>query len=634
MIYATAKKRISIIVVITSLLLLIIGIKLSYLTIYRNNILSSLATDLWQRSLPLTASRGFIFDRNGTKLTYNEPVVSVVAIPFQIEDKSETAKLIAPILNMDTNVLENKISKNTSMVRIHPEGKKINDEQAKAISDLNLKGIYLVQDNKRTYPYKEQLASLLGFVGIDNQGLAGLEYIYDSYLTGVDGQLNYLMDAKGGLFENETSTIVAPIQGLSLKLTLDLNIQGILEREIVNAQVKYNPKEIIGLIMNPKDGTILAIGNRPTYDNNNYEAYDNKVYNQFLPVFSSFEPGSTFKALSFAAALNENVIDMNNGYYYDKGYEKIGGATIKSWKKGGHGLQTWLEVLQNSSNPGFVEIARRLGKDRLYNYFKEFGIGEKTGVDIQGEGTGIMFNYDKYGILEQATSAFGQGLSTTPIQLLTAFCSVINGGYLYQPRIADSLISSMNNETIYTFKSVLKRQVISEETSEKMRHALECVVAYATGKKAYLNGYRVGGKTGTAQIAENGAYVDGKYVLSFIAAAPMNDPQVAVYFAIREPKSTIQYGGTTVGPIIQNILRDVLPYLNISKQDGGLKKIYTWMDDKYHAVSNYIGLTKKEVKSTLYKFNFIGEGDKVIDQLPRVGEFVKEGSNVVILLGE
>ena len=161
----------------------------------------------------------------------------------------------------------------------------------------------------------------------------------------------------------------------------------------------------------------------------------------------------------------------------------------------------------------------------------------------------------------------------------------------------------MSNETIYTFKSVLKRQVISEETSEKMRHALECVVAYATGKKAYLNGYRVGGKTGTAQIAENGAYVDGKYVLSFIAAAPMNDPQVAVYFAIREPKSTIQYGGTTVGPIIQNILRDVLPYLNVSKQDGGLKKIYTWMDEKYHAVSNYIGLTKKEVKSTLYKFN-------------------------------
>ena len=202
-------------------------------------------------------------------------------------------------------------------------------------------------------------------------------------------------------------------------------------------------------------------------------------------------------------------------------------------EKGGHGLQTWLEVLQNSSNPGFVEIARRLGKDRLYNYFKAFGIGEKTGVDIQGESTGIMFNYDKYGILEQATSAFGQGLSTTPIQLLTAFCSVINGGYLYQPRIADSLISSMNNETIYSFKSVLKRQVISEETSAKMRHALECVVAYATGKKAYLNGYRVGGKTGTAQIAENGAYVDGKYVLSFIAAAPMNDPQVAVYFAIR-----------------------------------------------------------------------------------------------------
>ena len=633
MLFATAKKRISIISIIICLILGVIGIKLTYLTIYRNNNLTSLAVKLWQRSFPLTAARGFILDCNDNKLTYNEPVVSVAAVPYQIKDKVTTAKLIAPVLDMDEEKLYEKLSKNTSILRLHPEGKRINDSQSKAISDMNLQGIYLIQDNKRTYPYKEKLASLLGFVGIDNQGLAGLEHVYDKYLTGIDGTLNYLMDAKGGLFDNVSSEIIQPIRGLSLRLTLDINIQNILEREIENAQIRYQPKEIIGIVMNPQNGKIMAISNRPSYDNNSYQEYDESVYNRFLPVFSSFEPGSTFKALTFAAALNEKVIDMDKQYYYDKGYEKIGNVTIKSWKKGGHGLQTFLEVLQNSSNPGFVEIARRLGKDNLYNYINKFGMGQKTGVDIQGESAGIIFDYDKFGVVEQATSAFGQGISTTPIQLITAFCSVINGGKLYKPQIADALISSVTNETIYTFPTVLKDQVITEETSIKMKRALESVVALGSGRKAYIDGYKIGGKTGTAQIAENGSYVDGKYVLSFISGAPMDNPEVAIYFAIREPKSTIQYGGTTIGPIMKNILRDVLPYLNVEKRKDDIKKIYTWMDEKYIAVDNFIGKEKSKIKSIKYNFVFMGEGNVAIDQCPRVGEFVKEGSTIMIMLG-
>lgn len=634
MLPAIARKKITILAIISMILLGFVGIKLTYLTLYRYRALKSLATELWERSFPLSAPRGLIQERNGKSLAINQPSISVAAIPFQIKDKEEAARLIAPYLKMKEEKLYQLLSKRTSIVRIHPEGKRIDEETALAIESLHIDGIYLLQDNTRYYPYEESMASLLGFVGIDNQGLAGIESYYDTYLKGKDGTLNYLMDAKGGLFPSTTARIVAPQQGLTLQLTIDLTLQNLLEREMENAWLKYQPKEIIGLMMNPNDGEILAIGNRPTYNNNHYQDYDPTIYNRTLPVFSSFEPGSTFKAMTFAAALNEGVIDMDHDYYYDRGYEVVGGATIKSWKKGGHGLQTFLEVLQNSSNPGFVEIARRLGKDKLYDYFTKFGVGKKTGVDIAGESTGIMFSYDNYGILEQATSAFGQGISTTAIQLASAFSSTINGGYLYTPHVAKSLIYEPTKESIYDYPKTVREEVITRDTSSKMRRALECVVAKGSGRKAYLEGYRVGGKTGTAQIAENGVYQDGRYVLSFIAGAPMDDPQIVIYFAMREPHSTIQYGGTTIGPIIQRLLSEALPALHVEKREGGEERTYTWMDVKTYPVENYIGLEKSKVKSRVFKFVFMGEGNYVIDQLPRVGERIEEGSTIMIMLGD
>ncbi len=634
MLPAIARKKITILAIISMILLGFVGIKLTYLTLYRYRALKTLATELWERSFPLSAPRGLIQDRNGKSLAINQPSISVAAIPFQIKDKEEAARLIAPYLKMKEEKLYQLLSKRTSIVRIHPEGKRIDEETALAIESLHIDGIYLLQDNTRYYPYEESMASLLGFVGIDNQGLAGIESYYDTYLKGKDGTLNYLMDAKGGLFPSTTARIVAPQQGLTLQLTIDLTLQNLLEREMENAWLKYQPKEIIGLMMNPNDGEILAIGNRPTYNNNHYQDYDPTIYNRTLPVFSSFEPGSTFKAMTFAAALNEGVIDMDHDYYYDRGYEVVGGATIKSWKKGGHGLQTFLEVLQNSSNPGFVEIARRLGKDKLYDYFTKFGVGKKTGVDIAGESTGIMFSYDNYGILEQATSAFGQGISTTAIQLASAFSSTINGGYLYTPHVAKCLIYEPTKESIYDYPKTVREEVITRDTSSKMRRALECVVAKGSGRKAYLEGYRVGGKTGTAQIAENGVYQDGRYVLSFIAGAPMDDPQIVIYFAMREPHSTIQYGGTTIGPIIQRLLSEALPALHVEKREGGEERTYTWMDVKTYPVENYIGLEKSKVKSRVFKFVFMGEGNYVIDQLPRVGERIEEGSTIMIMLGD
>ena len=626
-------KRIKIISVVIMLLISAIIFKLSYNTIFLHESLKNSAEDLWNRSFPIKAERGKILDCNNQVLADNEPTLSIFAVPNQIKNKEETANVLSQYIDMSSKKIYERINKKASSVTFHPEGKKINYEISNKINSLNLDGIYLIQDTLRTYPYKEYMASLLGFVGIDNIGFAGLENYYDEYLTGKDGTLSYMMDAKGGLFSNKFYTLVSPSNGLSLKLTIDINIQNILERELNNAFLQYNALEVMGIVMNPNNGEILAIGNRPTYDNNHYQDYNQEIYNRLLPVYSSFEPGSTFKVVSFASAINEGLIDIDNDYYYDKGYEVVSGRTIKSWKKGGHGLQTYLEVLQNSSNPGFVNISRKLGTEKMYQYVKDFGFLEKTNVDIQGENKGVFFSKENFKELECATTSFGQGISCTPIQLVSAFSACINGGNLYTPHVGKSFINS-SGETIYEIKSQVKRKVISEETSKTMRRALESVVSKGSGKKAFVDGLRIGGKTGTAQISENGVYKDGRYILSFIAGAPMSNPEVVVYFAIREPTNCIQYGGTTVGPIIKRIMNDIFTYLKIEKDYQGIDREFTWMDTKTYKVENYIGKQKKELSSKYYYFKFNGEGEYVIDQVPRYGEMISEGGYVMIQLGD
>lgn len=626
-------KRVKIISLIVILLISLVLFKLSYNTLFMYQSLKKSAENLWNRSFPIKSERGKILDRNGNVLSDNDPTLSIYVVPNQIKNKKECAEILSTYLNVDASQILNKLNKKASSITFHPYGKKLNNEISSEISKLNLDGIYLVQDTLRTYPYKEYMASLLGFVGIDNEGFAGLENYYDEYLKGKDGSLSYMMDAKGGLFENKFYTIESPQNGLNLKLTLDINIQNILERELSNAYLEYNALEVMGIVMDPNNGQILAIGNRPTYDNNNYQAYHQEIYNRLLPVYSSFEPGSTFKVVSFAAAINEGLIDIDNDYYYDRGYEVVSGRTIKSWKKGGHGLQTYLEVLQNSSNPGFVNISRKLGIDKMYQYVKDFGFLDKTKIDIQGENKGVFFSKDNFKELECATTSFGQGISVTPIQLVSAFASCINGGYLYKPYVGKAFINNFN-ETIFENKPTIVRQVISNETSKTMRRALECVVSLGSGRKAYVDGLRIGGKTGTAQISENGVYKDGKYILSFIAGAPMDDPQVVVYFAIREPTNCIQYGGTTVGPIMKRIMTDIFEYLKLEKDYSGPSKEYTWMDEKTIQVENHIGFKKSELKSKGYYFKFNGEGEYVIDQVPKFGERIKEGGYVMIQLGE
>lgn len=614
-------------------IVLAIFIKLAYIQIIDHSMIYQKATELWQRSFPVEANRGIIQDRDGNILATNLTTSSLVVVPSQIEDIEHSALMLSSILNVEHATMYEKLDKNVSIQRIQPEGRQLSDEVAYQIDRLKLPGVYLIKDSLRYYPNGNYLAQTIGFVGIDNQGLLGLELVYDEYLSGSNGSINYFMDAKSHNLDIYPSEYVAPMDGMDITLTIDGEIQDIIERELNNAYDTYDPDGIWALAMNPNTGEILGMASKPDYDPNDYQNADPDIYNRNIPLYMTYEPGSTFKIITFASALNEGLFDMDEDTYYDIGYEYVGGAKIKSWKTGGHGLQTFREVLQNSSNPGFVEIGRMLGKELLYSYLDLFGLMEKTGVDLPGESAGIMFDYDNFNELEQATVAFGQGISITPMQLVTAVSACVNGGTLYEPFIVSSIEDSMTGDIVYQKEPNVKEQVITAETSALVRDALEGVVTDGGGKNAYIDGYRIGGKTGTAQKAVDGSYVDGGYILSFVGVAPIDDPEIVLYVAMDNPKNTIQYGGTTVAPIARNMLVDILPSMGIEKVDEQKEKAYTYLDPIMVEVQDYIGLNRDDVHGNgEVKITFIGEGETVYAQLPEANQKIEYGSSVVVFL--
>ena len=341
---------------------------------------------------------------------------------------------------------------------------------------------------------------------------------------------------------------------------------------------------------------------------------------------------STFKIVTLSAALQENKVDLDKDEYTDTGSIKVENATIHCWKHGGHGHETFLEVVENSCNPGFVILGQRLGMNTLFDYIDKFGFGKKTGVDLNGEASGIIFDRSKVGPVELATTAFGQGVSVTPIQQVTAVSAAINGGILYKPYIVKSINEPETNTIIKENKPQKIREVISKESSEKVRYALESVVANGSGRTSYIDGYRVGGKTGTAQKVENGRYLDNNYILSFIGFLPADSPKVVVYIAIDNPKGTVQYGGTTVGPLSKAVLKDCIKALNIPKSEGGKEKKYSWPNPKTIKVTNVIGKTAEEAKKELNGLNVVvkGSGSKIIHQSPEPNTKLDEGKTVVV----
>lgn len=635
MFYQDKHFRIRLVVLFVTLLLIAVILKVFYIQVFQYQKLNSLANDLWQRNLPITPDRGLILDRNGKVLASNITTTSLYLVPNQIKNKEEVAKTLSEILEVPYDEMYKHVSKRTSIERVHPEGRQLSFEIADKINSYNYDGIYLLKEAKRYYPYNDLLSHVLGYVGIDNQGLSGLELKYNEELTGTSGSIKYYSDAKGNRL-NKAEEYKEAISGNNVYLTIDLDLQQSVERELDNAVAKYNPEHALAIAINPKTGEILAMASRPSYNPNDYQTYTQEVLSRNLPIWMTYEPGSTMKITTISAAINEGVVNLFTDTFFDSGSINVDGATIHCWKSGGHGAQTFLNVVENSCNPGFVNLGFRLGKEKLFKYIKDFGFGEKTGIDLTGEAKGILFDLDRVGNVELATTAFGQGISVTPIQQVRSVSAAVNGGTLYQPYIVKRVENATTKETISEVNPTVIKQVITEESSKLVRFALENVVAHGSGRNAYIENYRIGGKTGTAQKVNNGRYMVGNYILSFIGFLPADDPEIVLYVAVDNPKGVTQYGGVVAAPIAKAIFSSYIEMNNVPKSKDTIPKTYNWLDTKYSILPNVIGKTIKEANNILkdYKIEYSGEGNKVIYQSPEPEYYVSDGSTVKLMLGD
>lgn len=629
------QRRIVTVFLIAFFLFFIILVRLGYVQFIWSDFLMAQAEELWSRDIVFEPERGKIVDVNDEILAENISAPTVMVVPRQITSPEETAQALQEVLDMSYDDALEAITKNERIVRM-PEGRKISEEKALAVQQLNLEGVYIAEDSIRHYPNGSYLSHVLGFSGIDNQGLTGLELVYDDQLSGEVGSLSFYSDAKGQRMEQLADKYTAPVDGYDLQLTIDSRVQTIMERELDIAEETYNPDGAIAIAVDPNDGSILGMSSRPNFDPANYQNISAEVYNRNLPIWSTYEPGSTFKIITLAAALEEDQVDLHEDEFHDHGHIEVGGTHLHCWKDGGHGHQTFMEVVQNSCNPGFVELGQRLGKEKLFSYIDQFGFGEKTGVDLQGEASGILFNLDNVGPIELGTTSFGQGVSVTPIQQVMAVSAAVNGGYLYEPFVAKSLIDPVTGEKVEKREPEMKRQVISQQTSQLVRESLESVVALGTGRSAYVEGYRVGGKTGTAQkVGEDGQYMENNHIVSFIGFAPANDPEIVVYVAVDNPKDAVQFGGVVAAPIVGTIIEDSLRAIGVQKQEDGIEKDYQWPESPLVEVPDLIGVSKKDLQKYLVSLDVdtVGEGDYIIDQAPAAGEKVEEGSKVRLILG-
>ncbi|WP_018932772.1 stage V sporulation protein D [Gracilibacillus lacisalsi] len=630
------QRRIVTVFLFALIIMAVIVIRLGYVQFIWSDFLIAEAEDLWSRDIVFEPERGKIIDTNEEVLAENVSAPTVMVVPRQVTEAEQTARQLANVLDMSYEDVLEAIHKNERIVILQPEGRKISEEKAMAVQMLDLEGIYIAEDSIRHYPNGAYLSHVLGFSGIDNQGLTGLELMYEEMLSGTEGSLSFYSDAKGKRMPQMADKYTPPEDGYDLQLTIDSRVQTIIERELDIAEEKYNPDGAIAIAVNPKDGSILGMSSRPNFDPANYQDISADVYNRNLPIWSTYEPGSTFKIITLAAALEEGLVDLENDEYVDDGDIEVGGTHLHCWKSGGHGHQTFLEVVQNSCNPGFIVLGQKLGKERLFSYIEDFGFGQKTGVDLQGEATGILFDLDNVGPVELATTAFGQGVSVTPIQQVMAVSAAVNGGYLYEPYVAKAFLDPVTGDAVNTTEPVLKNRIISADTSKEVREALESVVALGTGRSAYVDGYRVGGKTGTAQkVGEDGKYMENNHIVSFIGFAPADDPEIVVYVAVDNPKDVVQFGGVVAAPIVGTVIEDSLRALGVPKQDDGIEKDYQWPESPPVEVPDLVGLNKSELQQYLVSLevDVVGEGDYIIDQAPAAGEKVQEGSKIRLVLG-
>ncbi len=584
--------------------------------------------------------RGDITDRNGTVLAGTQTAAAISVIHAQVENSEKTAKALSDILALDYDEVLKKVEKRVALVRIKD---KVTAEEAEQIRALNLKGVMIDEDIKRVYPYSSTAAQVIGFVGKDNQGIIGLEARYDSVLKGSKGKIVTFTKAAGQEIPNLPQTRQAPVDGTRLVTTLDINIQRYAEQLIKNTVDIKQAKSGAIIVMDPKNGEIYAMANYPNFDLNRpytinseelaavWDTLDEKTRNDALnrmwrnfTINDTYEPGSTFKVVTSAAGLEAGVVKPTDTFSCNAG-RNVADRHIKCWRAPrSHGTETFVEGVQNSCNPVFMDVAARLGSERFYDFMIKYGFKEKTGVDLPGEAVGIMHAKDKTGPLELAVMSFGQGFQITPLQLISAVSATVNGGTRITPHFAKALADS-KGEITSTFEYPQGERVISKETSDTMRQILESVVAVGTGSKTYIPGMRIGGKTATSQKLPRGS---GKYIASFCAFAPAEDPKAIALVLINEPQG-VYYGGQVAGPVMKELMGNILPYLGIKPQYGE-----TETKEAPVPAPNCVGMKTGEAKNTVQKAELtaetVGEGEKVKAQLPAAGENVNKGGKVIL----
>lgn len=622
---------------------LLIG-RLVFIEFFRAEEWQELAYEQQTRDRLITPKRGAILDRNGEGIALTETVNAVSVIPVQVQEQEKTAQFLADTLELDyADVLE-KIQQKVALVRIQT---KVDTETARIIRQAELPGVEVDEDVRRVYPYSEMAAQVIGFVGKDNQGIIGLEAKYDELLEGEQGKILTLTDSRGNEVDSEQERI-APVDGKNLVTTLDVVMQQYAEQTIAKAVETKGAKRGVIIVLNPQNGEIYAMANYPFFDLNDpftiqeeelaaqWDTFSQEEKNDYLnqmwrntAINDTYEPGSTFKIVTSSAGLEEGVVTPESSFYC-RGFHIAGDRQIKCWRyPRTHGAETFVQGVQNSCNPVFMEVGERLGAETFLEYMEKFGFAQKTGVDLAGEAVGIIHKLENIGPVELATMSFGQSFQITPLQLLRAASAIVNGGHLITPHFAKGIADEEGN-LIETFQYEEGEQVISKETSETMKEILESVVAEGTGSKAYLPGYRIGGKTATSEKLPRRS---GKYIASFMSFAPAEDPQVMALVLIDEPQG-VYYGGTVAGPVMQELLKNILPYL-------GIEPVYTEEEAEEAAkeqaeVPDVVGMTPGEAKNALYQVGLTsesrGEGETVKRQLPPAGETVNRGTKTILYL--
>ena len=629
------RRRLALCMAIFLALFLTLSARLFYLQVISAEDLQRRAQAQWTSESVIAPSRGSIIDRNGSVLAMSATAYTASVNPRQVTDAEAMAQILAPVLNMDeADIVEKASNTSRSSVILRRQLSRETARQLKAMmaeyrdrdSDA-LSGLVLDEDSQRFYPYGEFLSQVIGITTIDGVGQAGLESSLNDYLSGKSGLVLGEIDGKGRALSYSGSEYIAAVDGSTVELTIDATIQGFCEKAAREAYAVNNAESVRILAMDPATGEILAMAMQPSYDLNDPPRDDVEALNALMRnrlVTDAYEPGSTFKILTIAAALDCGLTNPSEGFYCS-GSVYVEGGKIRCWGKP-HGAETLAQGLENSCNPVFVELALRLGEERFYEYLGKFGIGRSTGVDISGEASGIVISRSNVKTGDLARMGFGQSIAVTPLQLLTAACSTVNGGRLMKPYIVRS-ITSPEGELLEQNDPMMVRSTITEETSATMRTLLEGVVDHGGGKNARVEGYRIGGKTGTAQVYIDGVVSSDTHIGSFVGFAPIDDPRIAIMVIVDRADVAVDYGSVTAAPYAKEILEQALVYMGCAK-DMGDKAVGDVM------VPDVTGLSVSDALASLDEAGLDGVldgvGARVIAQLPASGAEMAEGSLVML----